>query len=97
MFGGPFICICRSVCWDNGIVMRVFGMFGGILFLRGLFSVYVIFGGFLNHSSLESLLCFDCSKCSECLVGFLFVFIGVFVWIMLSLGESLESLVGSYY
>ena len=39
--------------------------------------------GFLNHSSLESLLCFDFFKCLECLVGFLFVFVGVFVGIML--------------
>ena len=53
--------------------------------------------GFLNHSNLESLLCFDCLKCSECLVGFLFVFVGMFVGIMLLLGVSLECLVGSYY
>ena len=45
MFGGLFICICRSVCWDNVIVRRVFGMFGGVLLLRGLFRVSVIFGG----------------------------------------------------
>jgi hydrogenase/urease accessory protein HupE len=32
MFGGLFICICRSVCWDNVIVRRVFGMFEGVLF-----------------------------------------------------------------
>ena len=53
--------------------------------------------GLLDQSSLESLLCFDCLKCSEWLVGFSFVFVGVFVGIMLLLLESLECLVGSYY
>ena len=45
MFGGLFICIYRSVCLDNAIVRRVFGIFGGVLLLRGLFRVSVIFGG----------------------------------------------------
>ena len=45
MYGGHFICICRSVCGDNVIVRRVLGMFGGVLFLRRLFQVSVIFGG----------------------------------------------------
>ena len=45
MFGGLVMCICRSVCCDNLIVRRFFGMFGGVLLFRGLFRVSVIFGG----------------------------------------------------
>ena len=47
MFGGLFICICRSVCWDNVIVRRVFFIVG-VFFLRGLFRVSVIIGGFFG-------------------------------------------------
>ena len=28
MFGELFVCICMSVCWDNVIVRRVFGLLG---------------------------------------------------------------------
>ena len=45
MVGGLFISIFRSVVWDNVIVRIVFGMFGGVLLLRGLFRMSVIFGG----------------------------------------------------
>jgi hypothetical protein len=45
MFGGLFIFICRSACWDNATVRRVPGMLGGVPLLRGLFRVSVIFGG----------------------------------------------------
>ena len=40
-----FFCICRSVCWENVIVRRVFLLFGGVLFLKRLIRVSVIFGG----------------------------------------------------
>ena len=48
MFDGLFICICRSVCWDNVIVKIVVEMFGGVLLFRGLFRVSVISFGLLK-------------------------------------------------
>ena len=67
-----------SVCWDNVIVRRVFGLLGSY-YLEDCSECLLYLVGFLNHSSLESLLCFDFFKYLECLVGFLFVLVGVFI------------------